>query len=72
MVVTDSKLDDAVRPTFLTFGGEVEEGEPFAHMIENRLLIDALVDKARSSASICAPRAVTGFDACAQRDRRRR
>ena len=26
MVVTDSKLDDAVRPTFLTFGGEVEPG----------------------------------------------
>src|SRR5690606_4233299 len=24
MVVTDSKLDDAVRPTFLTFGGDVE------------------------------------------------
>ena len=46
MVVTDSKLDDAVRPTFLTFGGEVEEGEPFAHMIENRHLIDALVGKA--------------------------
>ena len=46
MVVTDSKLDDAVRPTFLTFGGEVEEGEPFAHMIENRHLIDALVAKA--------------------------
>ena len=35
MVVTDSKLDDAVRPTFLTFDGEVEPGEPFAHMIEN-------------------------------------
>jgi 2-octaprenyl-6-methoxyphenol hydroxylase len=48
MVVTDSKLDDAVRPTFLTFGGEVEEGEPFAHMIENRHLVDALVEKARS------------------------
>jgi 2-octaprenyl-6-methoxyphenol hydroxylase len=47
MVVTDSKLDDAVRPTFLTFGGEVDEGEPFAHMIENRHLIDALVAKAR-------------------------
>ncbi|MBI2713214.1 MAG: ubiquinone biosynthesis hydroxylase [Rhizobiales bacterium] len=47
MVVTDSKLDDAVRPTFLTFGGEVEEGEPFAHMIENRHLIDALVAKAK-------------------------
>ena len=25
MVVTDSKLDDAVRPTFLTFGGEVRK-----------------------------------------------
>ena len=35
MVVTDSKLDNAVRPAFLTFSGEVEEGEPFAHMIEN-------------------------------------
>ena len=42
MVVTDSRLGDAVRPTFLTFAGEVEPGEPFAHMIENRLLVDAL------------------------------
>ncbi len=47
MVVTDSKLDDAVRPTFLTFGGEVEEGEPFADMIENKHLIEALVEKAK-------------------------
>src|SRR6202166_4827450 len=47
MVVTDSKLDDAVRPTFLTFGGEVDDGEPFAHMIENRHLIDALVKMAK-------------------------
>ncbi|MGB6350624.1 MAG: ubiquinone biosynthesis hydroxylase [Pseudolabrys sp.] len=48
MVVTDSKLDDAVRPTFLTFGGEVEPGEPFAHMVENRHLVDALVTKAKA------------------------
>ena len=48
MVVTDSKLDDAVRPTFLTFGGEVEPGEPFAHMVENRHLVDALVEKANA------------------------
>jgi 2-octaprenyl-6-methoxyphenol hydroxylase len=48
MVVTDSKLDDAVRPTFLTFGGEVEPGEPFAHMVENRHLIDALVRKTKA------------------------
>ena len=62
MVVTDSKLDDAVRPTFLTFGGEVEEGEPFAHMIENRLLVDALVDKAKALGIDLRATAVTGFD----------
>ena len=43
MVVTDSKLEDATRPVFLTFAGDVEPGEPFAHMVENRHLIDALV-----------------------------
>jgi len=47
MVVTDSRLGDVVRPTFLTFEGEVEPGEPFAHLIENRHLVDALAAKAR-------------------------
>ncbi len=47
MVVTDSRLDDAVRPVFLTFAGDIEPGEPFAHMIENRLLVEALEAKAR-------------------------
>ena len=62
MVVTDSKLDDAVRPTFLTFGGEVEEGEPFAHMVENRYLIDALVAKAKALGIDLRATAVTGFE----------
>ncbi|MGL5169028.1 MAG: ubiquinone biosynthesis hydroxylase [Afipia sp.] len=48
MVVTDSRLEDATRPVFLTFAGEVEPGEPFAHMVENRLLIDALVKRAEA------------------------
>ena len=39
MVVTDSKLEDATRPVFLTFAGNVEPGEPFAHMVENLSLI---------------------------------
>src|ERR1700730_10663626 len=47
MVVTDSRLDDAMRPVFLTFAGEVEPGEPFAHMIENRHLVAALAEKAK-------------------------
>ena len=62
MVVTDTKLDDAVRPTFLTFGGEVEAGEPFAHMIENRHLIDALVIKAKELGVELRAGAVSGFD----------
>jgi 2-octaprenyl-6-methoxyphenol hydroxylase len=48
MVVTDSRLEDATRPVFLTFAGEVEPGEPFAHMVENRRLIDALVARAEA------------------------
>jgi len=63
MVVTDSKLDDAVRPTFLTFGGEVEAGEPFAHMIENRHLIDALVAKAQELGIDLRATAVDSFEA---------
>ena len=62
MVVTDSKLDDVMRPTFLTFDGEVEEGEPFAHMIENRHLIDALVAKAKELGVGLRAGAVTGFE----------
>ena len=62
MVVTDSKLDDIVRPTFLTFAGEVEEGEPFAHMIENRLLVDALVAKAKKLGIDLRATAVAGFE----------
>src|SRR5476649_1074406 len=75
MVVTDSKLDNAVRPTFLTFGGEVEhsrraynggvdfqESEPFAHMIENRHLIDALVAKAKELGVELRAGAVSGFE----------
>lgn len=31
--ITDSRLDDALRPTFLELGGPTPEGEPFAHMV---------------------------------------
>ena len=63
MVVTDSKLDDAARPAFLTFGGEVEEGEPFAHMIENRHLVDALAEKAKLLGVELRATPVAGFAA---------
>jgi 2-octaprenyl-6-methoxyphenol hydroxylase len=62
MVVTDSKLEDATRPVFLTFGGEVEPGEPFAHMIENRHLIDALVMRASNEGIDLRATTVAGFE----------
>jgi 2-octaprenyl-6-methoxyphenol hydroxylase len=62
MIVTDSKLGDAVRPVFLNFGGEIEEGEPFAHMIENAPLIAALTDKARETGVELHAQPVTGFE----------
>src|SRR4051812_40823089 len=62
MVVTDSKLEDATRPTFLTFAGDVEPGESFAHMIENRHLIDALVARAQAEGIDLRATAVTGYE----------
>jgi 2-octaprenyl-6-methoxyphenol hydroxylase len=63
MVVTDSRLEDAVRPTFLSFAGEIAEGEPFAHMIENGPLLAALILKARDQGVELRPTTVAGFDA---------
>src|SRR5712672_25954 len=62
MVVTDSRLEDATRPVFLTFAGDVEPGEPFAHMVENRHLIDALVARAEGQGVDLRSAAVTDFD----------
>jgi 2-octaprenyl-6-methoxyphenol hydroxylase len=62
MVVTDSRLEDATRPVFLTFAGDVEPGEPFAHMVENRDLIDALVKRAEAENIDLRATAVTSYD----------
>jgi 2-octaprenyl-6-methoxyphenol hydroxylase len=61
MVVTDSRLNDAVRPVFLTFAGELEPGEPFAHMIENRPLLDALIARAKRDGVELRASAVSDF-----------
>jgi 2-octaprenyl-6-methoxyphenol hydroxylase len=61
MVVTDSRLEDATRPAFLNFAGDVAPGESFAHMVENRRLIDALVARAEAEGIELAATAVTDF-----------
>jgi 2-octaprenyl-6-methoxyphenol hydroxylase len=63
MVITDSRLDDAVRPVFLTFGGEIEPGEPFAHMVDNGALVAALAAKAAAQGVDLIKAAVADFEA---------
>jgi 2-octaprenyl-6-methoxyphenol hydroxylase len=62
MAITDSKLEDAVRQTFLEFE-ESEDGEPFAHMVENRALILALRDAAKEAGVLLEAKGIDGFHA---------
>lgn len=63
MIVTDSRASDPVRPVFLTFGGEAEAGEPFAHMLPNIVMNGAL--RARADAlgvTMMEGTAIDGFE----------
>jgi len=63
MVITDSRAADPVRPTFLTFDGEVAPGEAFAHMVANRDLNGALRRQAQMlGIDLIEGVAVQGFD----------
>src|SRR5580704_17697278 len=63
MVITDSRVDDAVRPVFLTFEGEIEPGEPFAHMIENARLVAELATQAAAAGVTLLSQPVKDFTA---------
>jgi 2-octaprenyl-6-methoxyphenol hydroxylase len=61
MAVTDSRLSDTVRPTYLTFAGQIAPGEPFAHMIENHVLVAALSRRAKADGVELRATRVEGF-----------
>jgi len=63
MVITDSRLQDPVRPTFLTFAGDVDGHEPFAHMITAGDLTAALLEACREAGVDLRPEGVKGFAA---------
>src|SRR5262249_46611346 len=67
MVITDSKLGDAVKPVFLTFGGDVVPGEPFAHMVEHGDVLAALVEGAQRDGVTLLADAVADFTTEASR-----
>ena len=62
MIITDSRTRDVARPVFLTFDGKTDDGEPFAHMVENGILNAALAQAALAAgAEIIAPDSVVDF-----------
>jgi 2-octaprenyl-6-methoxyphenol hydroxylase len=62
MEITDSRLEDAVRPTFLSFDNAAA-GEPAAHMVENRAVLVALRTAAHEAGVRLLPAAVADFSA---------
>ncbi len=64
MIVTDSRLEDRVRPVFLTFSQkDSAAGEPLAHMVMNSALLTALRQRAVDcGVTILAANAVDDFN----------
>lgn len=63
MKITDSGTGDISRPLFLRFDGDVAPGEPFAHLVPNRLVAETLLGALGPDVEIIAPVEITGFAA---------
>lgn len=65
MIISDSRSGDVVRPVFLTFDGEVEPGQAFAHMVESAALVAALTQACREAGVALRAEGVAGFESSA-------
>lgn len=63
MDITDSSLDEPVRPLFLSFTGEAAPGEAFAHMVEEGPLIGSLKAAAEQVDVKLSALPISGFTA---------
>ncbi len=63
--ITDSSLEQVLRPVLLSFDGDIKQGEPASYMVENRHLLGALAASvhADDTISYLAPERVTNFTA---------
>jgi 2-octaprenyl-6-methoxyphenol hydroxylase len=61
MKITDSGRGDISRPVFLTFEGDVAPGEPYAHMVPNRVLTRVLLEAVEARVEFVAPVEITGY-----------
>ncbi len=63
MVITDSRLDDVVRPSFLNFDdSERADGAPLAHIVEHRALAAALREAVSAEGVELVPKPIEGFE----------
>ena len=62
--ITDSRLEEALRPSLLHMENEIKSGEPAAYVVEAHVLRAALaaVYKERDDIRVIAPAKVTGFE----------
>jgi 2-octaprenyl-6-methoxyphenol hydroxylase len=61
MKITDSGEGDIARPLFLNFEGDVAPDEPFAHMVPNGVMAQALLDAVAGKIEVVAPAEITGM-----------
>jgi 2-octaprenyl-6-methoxyphenol hydroxylase len=61
MKLTDSGQGDISRPLFLSFEGDVVPGEPYAHLVPNRVMTKALLEAAEGRVEFVAPVEIVGF-----------
>lgn len=61
MIVSDSRTADPVRPVYLSFAGEIEPGEPFAHMVMNDELVLSLEAVCRELGVECVAASVRDY-----------
>ncbi|MFI5014429.1 MAG: FAD-dependent monooxygenase [Hyphomicrobiales bacterium] len=59
IVITDSRVEDGVRPTLLSFADEAERGEALAHMVEAQALQQALALQADAANIERIPQPIT-------------
>ncbi len=62
MIITDSRIDDVVRPVFLSFEKNEDPNEPIAHMVENRDLLIALRAAAEEAGVLFEASAIESFN----------
>jgi 2-octaprenyl-6-methoxyphenol hydroxylase len=66
MDITDSALEEPIRPLFLSFGDDPRTDEPFAHMVENGPMLAALKMAAIAEGVLLSAEPVIDFRATAE------